>query len=83
MHMCHSTPKRFSCKVSSQGSYTIKKYLGVSLQFNSRVIFLMNFLMERMHPESEKCIFDPRKRSSIKKFTSSNKPLKLKVHNKV
>ena len=43
----------------------------------------MNFLKERMHPESEKCIFDPRKRSSIKKFTSSNKPLKLKVHNKV
>ena len=36
-----------------------------------------------MQSESEKSIFDPIKRSSVKTFTSSNKPLKLKVHDKV
>ena len=41
------------------------------------------FVKERMQPESEKVIFDPIKSSSVKECTSSSKPLKFKVHNKV
>ena len=41
------------------------------------------FVKGRMQPETEKSFFDPAKRSSVKTFTSSNKPLKLKVHDKV
>ena len=39
---------------------------------------LDEFVKERMQPESEKSIFDPIRRSSVKIF-----PLKLKVYNKV
>lgn len=38
----------------------------------------VEFVEERMHPESEK--FNPIKSYFAKKFTVSNKPLKLKVH---
>ena len=41
------------------------------------------FFKEEMQPESEKSIFDPMKRISVKAFTWSHKPLKLKVHDKV
>ena len=41
------------------------------------------FVKERMQPENRKSIFDLIKRSSIKTFTSSTNPLKLKAHDKI
>ena len=80
MHTCHSTMKLFSCKISSQGSYTLKKYLRVSLQLGNNLFD--EFFKEKMQPESEKSIFDPMKGTSVKTFTWSHKPLNLKVHDK-
>ena len=41
------------------------------------------FVKERMQPENRKSIFDLIKRSSIKTFTSSTNPLKLKARDKI